>query len=66
MKTKKRSCCSTGRCSRKNHPRGMAVIELVLALGLLFTTAWAFLDLGAAACKAFLYFISHLVLWPLL
>lgn len=46
--------------------RGMASIELLMALGPLFLAAWAFVDLGARVCAIMLSLQSHLVLWALL
>ena len=57
------------RTIRRRRPRsrdGIASVEVLMALAPLFLTAWAFADLGAKACQAFLHLSSHLVLWPLL
>lgn len=50
---------------RRGLHKGMAVVELMIAIGLLFTTAWAFLMLGAAGCQAYFELMARFVLLPL-
>ena len=42
-----------------------AVVEVMLAVGLLFITAWTFLELGIAGYRAYLDVINPFVIWPL-
>lgn len=49
---------------RRSHS-GMAVIELLIAIGVLFTAAWTFVSLSAVAYQAYFNLIHPFIMWPL-
>lgn len=57
---------------QRSHQQGrqrrqaMAVIELIMVLGVLFTGAWSILEVGGVACQTYLKYVAFTVLWPLL
>jgi len=51
---------------RRQSRNAMAVIELVMVLGILFTGAWSILEVGGIACQAYFKYVAFTVLWPLL
>lgn len=46
--------------------RGMATVELLMALAPLFVVAWALAQLGRWGCEALLSLASYLMTWALL
>lgn len=59
-----KSTCHLNRCNSSDRG-GLAAVELMMALGLLFTAAWTFFQLGVATYEALLQLVSPLILWPL-
>jgi len=43
----------------------MAAIELLTAIGVMFSASWLFLEIGVVGYQLYLEIIAQLVMWPI-
>lgn len=51
--------------SRGRTLSGMAAIELLTAIGVMFSASWLFLEIGVVGYQLYLEIIAQLVMWPI-
>jgi hypothetical protein len=44
---------------------GMAAVELLMAIGVMFSASWFFLQVGVVGYQLYLEIIAQLVTWPI-